>query len=85
VLKAPKSNSVLVAVSFKPESLAEDCTRAMVVVSAADAPHCKGPAVVIDQTAAAQGEGWRITLSPTPTADSVRTSRGERPWAPPPP
>ena len=75
VLKA----KVLVAVSFKPESLAEDCERAAILVSAADAPGCKGPAVVIDQAAAAEGEGWRIGL--VPSAESVRHYRGERPWS----
>jgi competence protein ComEC len=71
----------LIAVSFRPEALGEDCTRATVLVSAAQATNCKGPAVMIDQKAAADGEGWRITLSPTPTAESVRQYRGERPWA----
>ena len=70
----------LVAVSFKPESLAEDCNRVAVLISAAQAPNCKGPAVVIDQKAA-DGEGWRITLSSSPAAESVRRYRGERPWA----
>ena len=71
---------VLIAVSFKPESLAEDCAQAKIVVSAAQALNCKGPAIVIDQKAAAQGEGWQITLSSTPMAESVRQYRGERPW-----
>ncbi len=59
------------------EALAEDCARAAVVVSTAQAQGCKGPAVVIDQKTA--GEGWR-TLSPVPAAVSVRSYRGERPW-----
>ncbi len=33
-----------------------------------------------DQKNAAEGEGWQITLSPAPTAESVRQYRGERPW-----
>jgi competence protein ComEC len=70
----------LIAVSLKPEALAEDCARAAVLVSAAQAPDCKGPIVTVDQKAAAEGEGWRITLSPTPTAESVRAYRGARPW-----
>jgi len=69
-----------IAISFKPESLMEDCTRAAIVVSAAQAPNCKGPAVMIDQTAAMKGQGWWITLSPTPSSESVRQWRGERPW-----
>ena len=71
---------VVIAASLRPEALVEDCLRAQVLVSAAQAPRCKGPAVVIDQRAAEQGEGWRVTLSATPTATSVRAMRGERPW-----
>ena len=71
---------VLVAVSQKPEALAEDCALAKVVVSAAAAPDCKGPAVVIDRDAAMTGQGWRVTLSPEPSAQSVRAERGARPW-----
>jgi competence protein ComEC len=74
---------VLVAVSLRPEALAEDCARAQVVVSAAQAPGCKGPAVVIGQKAAADGQGGRVTLSSPPTAQSVRHYRGERPWVAP--
>ena len=58
-----------------------DCRRAAVLVSAA-ATDCKGPTVVIDQKAAADGEGWRVTLLSPPTAASVRAERGERPWVP---
>jgi competence protein ComEC len=68
----------LIAASMRPEALEEDCVRAQVVVSTAQAAACKGPAVVIDQKTA--GEGWRITLSPAPTATNVRNARGERPW-----
>jgi len=74
--------NVLVAVSLRPEALDEDCVRARIVVSAADAGNCKGPAVVIDRKAAEEGEGWRVRLSPMPAAASVRASRGERPWVP---
>ena len=73
------NNKVLVAASLRPEAFLEDCIRAQVVVSAATAP-CKGPAVVIDGAAAAQGQGWRIRLSPPPSAVSVRSTRGTRPW-----
>jgi len=73
-------NRVLVAVSQKPEALAEDCAVAKIVVSAAAAPACKGPAIVIDHDAAVTGEGWRVTLSREPSAQSVRGDRGMRPW-----
>ena len=80
VTKAPKGISALIAVSFRPESLAEDCDRAQVLFSAVVAADCKGPIVMIDQKAAGNGEGWSITLSPAPAAESVRQYRGERPW-----
>jgi competence protein ComEC len=72
-------DKALIAASLRPEALAEDCDLAQVLVSAAQAFGCKGPAVKIDQKKAAEGEGWEITLSPTLTAESVREYRGERP------
>ena len=69
-----------VTVSLRPEALAEDCAQAQVVVSAV-AAGCRGPGVLIDRNAAAAGEGYQVTLSPL-TAQSVRQSRGERPWLP---
>ncbi|HYJ36910.1 MAG TPA: hypothetical protein VEV64_12165, partial [Rhizomicrobium sp.] len=74
------TGKMLIALSLRPEALEEDCARARIVISAAQAPNCKGPAVVIDQKAAEQGEGWRVTLSANPAAISVRQLRGERPW-----
>jgi len=74
------TQKVLIAVSRYPEALEEDCARAKILVSAAAAVGCTGPAVVIDQKAARTGEGWRVSLSPTPAAVSVRALRGERPW-----
>lgn len=74
------TGKALIAVSFQPVSLAQDCERAVVSVSAAPAASCKGPALMIDQKAVAGGQGWRVTLSPTPMAESVRQYRGDRPW-----
>jgi competence protein ComEC len=79
------SGTVRIAVSQYPESLDEDCLRAQIIVSAAAAFNCKGPTVVIDQKAVRDGQGWRVTLSPVPTAISVRELRGDRPWNPPSP
>jgi competence protein ComEC len=78
VVKRP----VVIAASLRPEGLEEDCAHAQIVISAAQAGNCKGPLVTIDQRAAKQGEGWRLTLSPAPAAVSVRQLRGERPWVP---
>ena len=69
----------LIAAGVRPEALAEDCARAVVVINTAMGP-CKGPAVVIDQKKAADGQGWSIALSSPPVATSVRDWRGERPW-----
>jgi competence protein ComEC len=69
----------VVALSLRPEALAEDCARARVLVSAV-AADCKGPAVLIDRDRALAGQGWQVTLTPAPSAQSVRAWRGERPW-----
>jgi competence protein ComEC len=76
-----RRGGVLVASALKPEALEEDCQRAQVLVSAV-AASCRKPVVVIDANRARTGEGWAITLSPTPSALSVRQRRGERPWVP---
>jgi competence protein ComEC len=73
-------DKIVIAMSAHAEALDQDCLRAQVVISAAQAGRCDGPAVVIDRTAAEQGEGWRVMLVPTPSAISVRSARGERPW-----
>jgi competence protein ComEC len=72
------ARGVTIAAGLRPEALAEDCARAAIVITAS-AVTCKGPKVMIDQTAAKDGQGWRIDLSSL-TAKSVREWRGERPW-----
>ena len=74
------NGKIVIAASLRPEAFLEDCLRAQVVVSTA-VMNCKGPALVIDDKVAASGQGWRITLSLTPSAVSVRSYRGMRPWA----
>jgi competence protein ComEC len=74
------NGKLVIAASLRPEAFLEDCVRARVVVSVA-AGDCKGPAVAIDGAAAEKGQGWRIRLTPTPEAISVRSYRGQRPWA----
>ena len=69
---------VQIALPLRLEALAEDCARARVLISAVMTT-CQGPDVLIDQDGARKGQGWRITLSPL-RADSVRDSRGDRPW-----
>lgn len=72
----------LIALSRRPEALAEDCAHARILVSALPVA-CAGPALVIGGPVAMAGEGWRITLSgASPVAQSVRQWRGQRPWVP---
>ncbi|HWA90323.1 MAG TPA: hypothetical protein VG889_09830, partial [Rhizomicrobium sp.] len=71
---------VTIAASMRAEALADDCQRAQLVVSAVTVRNCKGPALVIDREAANAGQGWEITLSSPPRAQSVREWRGSRPW-----
>ncbi|HWA69089.1 MAG TPA: ComEC/Rec2 family competence protein [Rhizomicrobium sp.] len=78
---AVRKDGVMIAASTRPEALGDDCVRAQVLVSAVTVD-CKGPAVVIGTKQAAAGEGWRVTLSSPPHADSVRAWRGDRPWVP---
>jgi hypothetical protein len=73
------TDKLVIAASLRPEAFLEDCIRARVVVSTATM-NCEGPAVAIDGKAAENGQGWRITLSPTPSAVSVRSYRGMPPW-----
>lgn len=72
------TRGVTIAVGLRPEALAEDCARAVIVITAS-AMTCKGPKVMIDQIAAEDGQGWRIGL-PSQAAQSVRDWQGERPW-----
>jgi competence protein ComEC len=69
----------VVAISRRPEALADDCARASVLISAV-AASCRNPVVLIDRDRAMAGQGWQVTLTPVPSAQSVRQWRGMRPW-----
>jgi competence protein ComEC len=71
---------VTVAASLRPQALTEDCRRAALVISAAEAVECNGPALVLDAKALAQAGGYAITLTPRINAVSVNAWRGQRPW-----
>jgi competence protein ComEC len=71
----------LIALSYRPEALADDCAAARILVTPL-AVACGKPALVIDGAAARGAEGWRISFSPL-SAVSVRQVRGARPWVPP--
>jgi competence protein ComEC len=69
----------LLVLSRRPESLAEDCARAAILVSVASAA-CKGPKLVIDGAKAAHDQGYAIRLTPELKIETVRGWRGMRPW-----
>ena len=68
-----------VVLSRKPESLAEDCARAVILVSAAVVA-CKGPRFIADGPHAARDQGYALWFTPKLKIESVRAWRGKRPW-----
>ena len=67
----------LLALPLRPEAVAEDCAHATILISAVPVKDCRGPKLVLDSNAIAQGEGYAITGG---KSESVRQSRGDRPW-----
>ena len=73
-------DDMLIAAPLRPQALDEDCRRARIVISAAQAPACNGPTLVLDSKAIAAAGGYAIRLTPGIVAISVNDWRGERPW-----
>jgi len=67
------------ALSRKPESLAEDCRKAAILVSAA-AADCRGPRFIADGPRAMRDQGYALWFTPELKVESVRQWRGMRPW-----
>jgi competence protein ComEC len=67
----------VIAMPFRLEAVAEDCAHAAILVSAVPAQNCSGPKLVLDSRVIAHGGGYAITGG---VAQSVRQSRGARPW-----
>jgi competence protein ComEC len=75
----------LIAVPSRIDALAEDCTRAAIVVSAVPARRlCNGPALVIDRIDVARNGPYAIWLGPPLRVETVEGERGHRPWSAPP-
>jgi competence protein ComEC len=74
-----------IAVPLQPQALADDCSRAVIVIVAfADAPPCAGPRLVIDRRRLAERGAHAITLSKGAIEiETVAASRGARPWTRP--
>ena len=68
----------IVAAPLRAEALDEDCTRAAIVIGAAN--DCSGPKLVLTTAAIMQGGGYAIAVSPELSAMSVNAWRGKRPW-----
>jgi competence protein ComEC len=79
------ANGTLVVVSFRSESLPEDCARAQVVVSAVPARgQCPGPRLVIDPASVRSHGAYAVWLGYSPHVVTVQDQRGDRPWSRPP-
>lgn len=71
----------LVAVDARAEALAEDCSNAGVVVSAAVAHRfCQGPRLVIDRRDTASQGAHAVWLGAKIRVENVEDARGLRPW-----
>ena len=74
------AGGLLIAAPLRPQALDEDCRRARIVISAARAPACNGPALVLDSKTIAAAGGYAIRMTPDIIAVSVNDWRGQRPW-----
>jgi hypothetical protein len=77
VVPTPLGPAVL---ARRPESLHEDCVRAVLLVSVA-AAECKGPRFVADGPRAKRDQGYALWFTPSLKIESVRDWRGRRPWS----
>ncbi len=71
-----------IAITARAEALAEDCTRAAIVVSAVPTRRkCIGPRLVIDKFDISRAGGYAVWLGPELTVETVEGERGMRPWS----
>jgi competence protein ComEC len=77
-----RAGGQVVALVTRPEALAEDCTRASVVVSSIPVPRsCRTPLAVVDKWALWRDGAHALWLSPDGVrVESVRELAGDRPW-----
>ncbi len=82
---ARAANGTLIAAAARPTALAEDCSAAAIVVSAAPTRGlCTGPKLVIDRFDVARNGAYAIWLDNSLRIETMRDARGERPWNPTP-
>jgi competence protein ComEC len=83
VARAP--SGMLVAAASRPTALAEDCSQAAIVVSAAPTRGlCIGPKLVIDRFDVARNGAYAIWFGNPLRIETASDARGERPWNPAP-
>jgi competence protein ComEC len=70
---------LVIAISSRPEALADDCAQADIVVSAAPVMSCEKPRLALGAREIADEGGYAIILTPL-RAISVNQWRGIRPW-----
>ena len=82
---ARTASGLAIADAARIDALAEDCTRAAIVVSAVPTRRkCKGPLLVIDRFDVARDNGYAVWLGPPLRIETVEQDRGARPWSAPP-
>jgi len=82
---ARASSGALVAITQRADGLAEDCARAVIVVSAVPTNgQCHGPKIVIDRFDTLHNGAYAIWIGRTIKVQSVQNARGDRPWSQPP-
>jgi competence protein ComEC len=78
----------VVAIARRAEALPDDCRYATVMIATFGLGRrpCAGPGLTIDRTALVRDGGHAVWLAPDgAVAQSVRASRGDRPWVQRPP
>jgi competence protein ComEC len=79
---AKTSAGLIVADVLRPESLAEDCASASIVVTVAPVRGaCSGPKLVIAARDVLRANGYAIWLAPRIRYQTVEQARGRRPWS----
>jgi competence protein ComEC len=72
-------SGLVIAISSRPEALADDCGQADIVVSTAPLITCAKPRLALGAREIIDGGGYAITFAPL-QATSVNRWRGMRPW-----
>ena len=70
----------IIAAPGRAEAVAEDCTRAGIIISAVPAPSCHATALVLDAKAIEAAGGYSIRLIPNISTLGINDWRRKRPW-----